>query len=548
MRKGSFVLLAMFGALDCSGSSVQDGAAAGAGHGGTGVTAAAGNGGIAAGGGSGAPPGLTGGAGGGSGSSSPPPRFLFIGPADPSGSPQASRQYSVLLNGASDDGSVLVGSSAFYDAATSTFEGVNFYWTEASGVVTLAAPSDPSRTVNVWPSVSPDGTSVFGYYSGGVFRWTKQNGYAFFPASWPVPVPPTGVVDISFSRDGTVAWGSYADSTQSYGFRWRPSDGLVTSGSLPGWPADGLYAEYLQPSTCGGCGILVGGSPSSDDGKVVAGYHQPSLAPGAQLLHGFIWSEPGTLLELGPLPGTSACSVGALSRDGTTAFGSCAQDPEGTRTVFRWTAASGMVVIGPTGDDAYYTDTTRDGRVAMGRNGTNALSRWTADSGAVKLQPSANTIDPAQYGLSMTPGSLSDDGGSVFGRASRIDFQPGFEEESPADGFRWSATDGFVLLPPLPGYDIATVAAAAPDGSVQIGISRLRLGNPASLPERVVLWDCRGVRDIAAELAAGGIDLQGGGLSDVLRVWSSGASIMIVGYGTANGVAGAWIAWLPRRC
>ena len=385
-------------------------------------------------------------------------------------------------------------------------------------------------------------------YEGGVYRWTKQTGYEFFAVSWPSAVPPTGSVEISFSRDGTVAWGAYGDARQSYGFRWRRSDGLVYSGSLPGWPADGFYAGYLQPSDCGGCGILAGGgSPSSDDGKVVAGYHRPSNAPGAQLLHGFIWSEPGTFVELGPLPGTSACSVGALSRDGTTAFGGCAQDPESAWTAFRWTGATGMVPIGPTGDDVYYTDTTRDGRVAMGRNGTSSLSRWTADSGAVRLQPSANAIDPAQYGLSMTAGSLSDDGGSVYGRAPRIDFQPGFEEERPEAGFRWSATDGFVLLPPLPGHDIATVAAGAPDGSVQVGVSRVRRGNSASLPQRVVLWDCRGIRDIAAELAAGGIDLQGGGLSEALRVWS-GASIMIVGYGAANGVAGAWIAWLPRRC
>ena len=159
MRKASLILLAIFGSLGCSGRRLQpadgaDGGSAGAagGSAGTGAPSAGGSTGTAgiAGGGGAAPMGnagaggsaaVAGGAGaagvggggvggsgptggtggvGGSGSSLTLPRFLFIGPIDPSGSLVAGREYSVVLNGASDDGSVVVGSSMFYDTDTST--------------------------------------------------------------------------------------------------------------------------------------------------------------------------------------------------------------------------------------------------------------------------------------------------------------------------------------------------------------------------------------------------------------------------------------------
>jgi hypothetical protein len=244
------------------------------------------------------------------------------------------------------------------------------------------------------------------------------------------------------------------------------------------------------------------------------------------------------------------CGVSALSRDGTAAFGSCS-DPTaavpGPSKAFRWTAASGMV---PLGENAYYHDTTPDGRVAMGRDDTaNVLHRWTAETGDVVLDPSGSALDPARYAISMTMGSLSDDGGSAYGEAGRIDFQPGPDEQTPQDAFVWSTSRGFVLLDTLPGYDVSTIDGAAPDGSVQVGTVATRIGNPAPLPTVGVLWDCQGVRDIAGELTAAGVDLQGIWLYDPVRVWS-GASIMIVGYGLANGFSDtrAWIAWLPNRC
>jgi hypothetical protein len=582
MRNGGLIILSSLGLLACAGKRLHvgdDGASGGhvgstgqAGAAGASMPSGTGGAGIAGGGGAAgsiAPSGAAGaggatgdsrgGAGGvvsaggssgsagvaggggpsgtGGASTAAGPRFLHLVPVDASGAPQKDEPDTFFLTGASDDGSVLVGTwMTPVDART------NFYWTAASGVVRLDPPSGTSHMSPYWPSVSPDGSRIFGWDDAGFYRWTKQAGYQVFNAA----VPTLASGDLAFSRDGTVAWGVAADATQWIAFRWRATDGVVSFSSIPGWPSDGGYAEYLQSGTCGsgGCWILAGRSAFSDDGRIVAGYHMPSPTLSSPPVEGFIWSEPGTIVELRPLPDTTACAIAALSRDGSVAFGSCpnleAITPPPPPKSFRWTAASGVV---PLGDGIYYTDTTRDGRIAVGSDQMNGIHRWTADEGDRLLQPSASAIDPAQYALSMTMASLSDDGGSIYGRAPRIDFQPGFDEERPESAFRWTVTEGFVLLGTLPGFDIATVNATAADGSVQVGVNRTRIGNPTYRPAIAVLWDCRGVRDIAAELTAAGIDLDGVSPNYPVRVWSGSDSIMIVGSDQH-----AWIAWLPSRC
>jgi len=167
----------------------------------------------------------------------------------------------------------------------------------------------------------------------------------------------------------------------------------------------------------------------------------------------------------------------------------------------------------------------------------------------VTLQPAPSAIDPAQWGLlRITSGSLSGDGQSFHGSARRADFHPGVDEEIPERAFRWSVTEGFVLLAPLAGHEVSAVTAASRDGSVLVGASRSPVGSPNGSLPRVVLWDCRGTRDIAGELTAAGVDLHGmelGWGESVNYVWS-GASIMMVYNGTTYHPP--WIVWLPRRC
>jgi len=147
----------------------------------------------------------------------------------------------------------------------------------------------------------------------------------------------------------------------------------------------------------------------------------------------------------------------------------------------------------------------------------------------------------------ITPGSLTANGESFHGSVRRIDFQPGTDEEIPSEAFRWSATAGFALLAPLEGHEISTVTAASQDGAVLAGVSRSPTASPTATRSRVVLWDCLGTRDIAAELTAAGIDLQDMdlGWGGVDHVWS-GPSIMLVHQGTTYHPP--WIAWLPDRC
>jgi hypothetical protein len=569
MRDARRILLVALAGLGCSGAHLHvgddragggfagvGGGHAGGGEAGAGVASAGGSAGGVAGAAAGGSAGTggtspaTGGTAGatlgtaGAGGIAPGdvlPRFLVLDPGE------ASPSYTVLLNGASDDGSVLVGSSMYQDAATSSQAGHNFYWSAASGVVKIDPPSQPAHTIGLWPNVSPDGSTVFGTYDSGLYAWTQQGGYQFFPENVPVPPGPTANVESAVSRDGAVMWGvAWQSNTVYRPFRWRRTDGVVYGSSIASWPSDGIYADSLQSSSCGGCGILPGSSPFSDDAAVVAGYHYPKSTAAAVLVQGFIWLEPGTLVELGPMPGTAACSVSALARDGSAAFGGCTDDAAVAAgqlpKAFRWTAAAGMVSIG----DGIYRETTRDGQVAMGGNDTDTLFRWTVQAGAVRLQPSPGEIDLSRFTLRMTTRNLSDDGQALYGRAVRTDFQSMSEGETPEQGFRWTAAGGFALLDLLPGHDYGAVTAASPDGSVQVGVTRTTIGNPTPVPAASVLWDCRGVRDIRAELSAGGIDLQGMKIDQTLRVWS-GASIMIVGYGGTTDTR-PWIAWLPRRC
>jgi hypothetical protein len=64
---------------------------------------------------------------------------------------------------------------------------------------------------------------------------------------------------------------------------------------------------------------------------------------------------------------------------------------------------------------------------------------------------------------------------------------------------------------------------------------------------RAVVWDALGVRDIAAELSAVGVNLQGIELRRAERVWA-GSSIRVMGAGElSNGARRTWFAELPAR-
>jgi hypothetical protein len=531
MRNGCFILFSFLGFLACSDNRLHGGDnLAGGGHGGT-----AGGSGGAPGPGGASGSGNAGGAGG-TDSTLGAARLLFLDPVDPSGSLQSDREYTVTVTGASDDGSLLAGTASFGNLNLWPATGANFYWTARSGVVKLDQPA--AGSVDPSPRVSPDGTVIYGWYHGGdtgVYQWSPSPGYRLVSFGAGVSIDPGSAL---ISADGNVALGAESGGAGGI-FRWRSGNGLVELSSLPGWPATAVYG-VLDVS---GSGVQ---SPSSDDGSLIAAYTQ-RMSGDFVLTSPFLWTDAVWRVDVG-LTGFDSCGITAVSRDGSAAVGACFNTGvtaiSDRSTAFRWTAATGTVSLGP----GFYSEISADGGVAVGGAESGALFRWTAQSGAVTLQPPPSTLDPAHWSLQITPGSLSSDGQTFHGSARRIDFQPTVDQEIPSQAFRWSATEGFVVLAPLAGNDVSAVTAAARDGSVLVGVSRSTIGSASSSLPRAALWDCRGTRDIAGELTAAGVDLHGmqlGWGETVNYVWS-GASIMMVYEGTTYHPP--WIAWLPNRC
>jgi hypothetical protein len=318
---------------------------------------------------------------------------------------------------------------------------------------------------------------------------------------------------------GNVALGSIAPPAEDEevwrSFRWQRDRGFEYLSNLNGWPAGAEVAAL------------------SGDGTVIAGAHADDRP--------FIWREPNRVVALGDAPpGFSACFVRRLSNDGSSAVGLC-NDSAGLNTAFRWTAETGLSSIGVPG---YMVDITRDARVVVGTDtDRQALYRWTAETGTVKLEPPPDWIGTGRYWLEIYEGSLSEDGAAIRGRISTL--QAG-SNETTARPFLWRQSDGFVGLDPLPGHALSYGFVQARDGSVVAGASSL--GRDRDPPDEPVLWDCKGVRDIARELTEAGVDLQGASLSGASYVWV-GASIMLAGGASLPGDdRAAWIAWLPNRC
>jgi uncharacterized membrane protein len=453
----------------------------------------------------------------------------LLGPIVPTNQTAAALIHAVAVTSASRDGARLAGLSSYY-ATTSTVEGATrFYWTERSGQVSLGSASGIDIGLYDAPKVSADGSATFGClvrtrangpnstitYPYTFYRWTTTSGYVPFG---PSPELANGQID-HVSDDGTVALGlaSLTQGGEYRPFRWTLADGYQELEDLPGWPP---MSNYLALSR---------------DGRVILALSSPATT--------FLWSD-SKAVTIPSLPGHTGCVANLLSGDGSVVFGTCAaptSQSAGTSAIqkFRWTATTGTVAIGAASNQLFVT-TTADGTVAMG-NGDGALSRWTAGGGLVTVQPPDTVFSTTDYWLSMTATSLSEDGSAVYGamgpRAAST--EPG---DSGTESFRWSTRDGFVRLRPLPGDDVSTIASASADGSVHTGLSRAGRRGKA----RAVLWDRLGPRDIAAELTAAGISLDGVELLEGSMVWS-GPLIMVVGTAASAGGSRAWIAWLPAR-
>jgi len=503
----------------------------------TGGTKTAGSGGSATAGTGGAPP-TEGGAstseggaaagelGEGGKPSNPDVRFVVVGPLDPaSTTPRAGINYSTDWVGADSSGSVFAGYSSSPDPASVVNTGVRFLWTEEAGTVRLPY-SSPAAGMYAPTRLSGDGKSLFGEVmklqalpANGLqfgpisfYRWTAESGDVPFgpsEAMW------NGQIDF-VSPDGKTAIGLVefeadvqAGNDPTRSFRWTESRGFELLSTL-GWP---------DPSGC--CTTV------NEDLTALGGLDGDG---------GFLWFDPDRFVPLTGTPDFPHCSASSISRDGTVAFGGCtsAHSELEEATAFRWTAETGMVTIDvPAGISA-----TGDGRLAFSTDG-QALYRWSATTGSTRLEPPVDWPAGRVYWLELPPGGLSEDGSTIYGQLS---VAVGERLDTPEQSsFRWSEADGFVRLAALPGHGESWIQGQTPDGSVQVGLSRLGQSSNA------VLWDCAGVRDIARELSDGGAELLGVHLSSASGVWG-GSTLMITGSGEAEGNRVAWLAWLPTRC
>jgi autotransporter-associated beta strand protein/probable HAF family extracellular repeat protein len=218
---------------------------------------------------------------------------------------------------------------------------------------------------------------------------------------------------------------------------------------------------------------------------------------------------PPVVQTLGSLPGTDLTQAYAVSADGSVVVGSYRVTINNNTTIqpFRWTAATGIVGLGPPpgyslGPPDYLS---ADGSVVVGTLGGPAALpfRWTAargfidlgvEAGAVATSPAAVDANGSviaggsQFGslfqawrwmpstgivgLGFLPGDttsgandISSDGSVIVG-SSGIRINDSYTLSEP---FRWTAATGMVGLGMLPGYSSSDAAAVSADGSVVVG-------------------------------------------------------------------------------
>ena len=427
------------------------------------------------------------------------------------------RRTSVL--GASADGSVVVGTSEFdllgpVGELRSVMSGIEiFRWTVATGVVGLGfpasiRPTDPRFGVCSVLGISADGSVVLGTCTGPqgpvAIRWTPCSGIVVIDA----PAGTSRLTPNAMTPDARVMIGNLKVGGLSgpmKAFRWSAETGVEILDLPTGHDQSSAWTMTAD-------GNIVFGTAFSPDGDHAA----------------FRWSREIGSVALPRLPAHIACGIterGPLV-DGDVAAGNCYQ---GDRIHgYHWTAAAGTVALGmPAGTvDTEVTELSRDGAVIMGWARGPAVSsafRWTAATGAVIVSPAGAAR------------AMSDDGAVIAGD---------FDFEGGVRAFRWTDGPGTVALPLLAGDVQGTVTNVSRDGSIVTGTSYRINGAsaPADLPV-AVYWDRAGaVHSIAGGLRAVGVDLGGTLLTSAT---SPDGKVFWGDARTSEGERRAWVGRAP---
>lgn len=230
--------------------------------------------------------------------------------------------------GASDDGSVIIGVG--YRAEGSKPDGVQaaFRWTEATGLVDLGdLPGGESLAFA--SGVSANGSVIVGagYPANNDFvAWRWDNGTMSALGTFDASNPRSAAMGVS--ADGEVVVGSsngkVGAGENTRAFRWTQADGLVDLGDLPGGT---VYASAVASS---GNGLVAVGSSSSADSGVNA-------------LEACRWVIGKPVQPLGDLPGGSFASDAlATNHDGSVVVGRSVVDAEDIEEAFLWDESFGM--------------------------------------------------------------------------------------------------------------------------------------------------------------------------------------------------------------
>ncbi len=261
-----------------------------------------------------------------------------------------------------------------------------------------------------------------------------------------VPGPATSFIQPNaISRDGQTVVGVGGTSQFHHrAFVWTEASGTVNIHPFFGHD----YSRALDVSS---------------DGSTVVGCESINFNASFGNGQAFIWTPTSGAIGV-TIPGYSFSQATAVSDDGTVVAGFVSEGS--SYQIFRWTAATGAVLIGP-GPLASLDEEillSADGSTIYG-GAVDKPFYWTATLGFVSL-PTAD----ARF----TTGSS--DGSILYGVRDRVNSVTGIP-------FRWTSAEGVVDLLEFGGSGSSTVVDTPADGSSAVGMLRY----PSGL-QRAVKW------------------------------------------------------------
>ena len=287
--------------------------------------------------------------------------------------------YGTGGGGLSSDGSTVVGHYQNFDGSTMQL----YYWRHGAGATTIPTPSPYTRAFAV--GCNSDGTIIAGYMLDDTnlngdgqphtvsFIWNGS--FTILPAYSSHWVNQLTV----FSDDGTtLAGNSYGspDGTTSFAWVWTSGTGYV-----------------LVPPPVGT--DTVGFTAISNDGNSICG----STALAGNIVHGFVWTRAGGLVDVGVLPAHvgpyAESQLFDISDDGSKAVGMSIDGSSNSLAVL-WdgstlTSLGYLVLNGSENTDTQATSISGDGTTVAVVGTTSDFANqqqpmiWTSDGGLVDL-------------------------------------------------------------------------------------------------------------------------------------------------------------------